>query len=121
VKSLEIMFLMLNTSFGLIELLNMLLMKCEMLNYLLVLHISTKFWRQTLLLDILDIFSLSKIPTTSTYHQPHCQASTIDLILFSIPESLRSTTQFGCPGISHHEIVGASFEISQIRQLMTST
>jgi hypothetical protein len=67
------------------------------------------------LLDILDIFSLLMILTT------HHQASTIDLILASIPESLRSTTQYGCPGISHHDIVGASFKISLIRQPMTFT
>jgi hypothetical protein len=69
------------------------------------------------LLDILDIFPISMVPTASTHHQPHCQASTIDLILSSIPDSLRST--FGCPGISHHDFVGASFEISHIRQPMT--
>jgi hypothetical protein len=111
---------MLNTSFGLIGLLNMLLMKCKMLNYLLVLHISRIFninleadsHEKRKLLDILDIFSLSMIPMASTYHQPHCHASTIDMILFSILEILRSTTQFGCPGISHHEFFGASFEIS---------
>jgi hypothetical protein len=50
-----------------------------------------------------------------TFFQPHCQASTIDLILSSIPDNLRSTTQFGCPGISHQDFVGASLEISQIR------
>jgi hypothetical protein len=49
-----------------------------------------------------------------THHQPHYQASTIDLILSSIPDSLRSTTQYGCPGISHHDFVGASFEISHL-------
>jgi hypothetical protein len=57
-------------------------------------------------LDILDHFSIS-----NTHPQPHSQASTIDLILSSIPDSLHSTTQFGCPGISHHDFVGASFEI----------
>jgi hypothetical protein len=73
------------------------------------------------LLDILDIFSLSMIPTVSTHHQPHCQTSTIDFILSSIPDGLRSTTQFGFSGISHHEFVGASFEISLLRQSMTFT
>jgi hypothetical protein len=58
------------------------------------------------------------ITTTSTHHQPHCQANTIDLILSSISDSLRSTTQFGCPEISHHDFVGASFVISHIRQPM---
>jgi hypothetical protein len=42
------------------------------------------------LLDILDIFTFSMIPTSST-HRQH-DASIIDLILFSIPGSLRSTT-----------------------------
>jgi hypothetical protein len=55
------------------------------------------------------------------HHQPHCHASTIDLIFSSISDSLRSTTQFSCPGISHHDFVGASFEISHIRQPMTFT
>jgi hypothetical protein len=32
-----------------------------------------------------------------------------DLILYSIPDSLHSTTQFGCPRVSHHDFVGASF------------
>jgi hypothetical protein len=61
------------------------------------------------------------VPTACTHHQPHWQANTIDLILSSIPDSLRSTTQFGCTGISHHDFVGASFEISHIRQPMTFT
>jgi hypothetical protein len=54
----------------------MLLMKCEMLSYLLVFHISSIFninleansHEKRELLDILDIFSLSMIPMTSTYH-----------------------------------------------------
>jgi hypothetical protein len=51
----------------------------------------------------------------------HYQASTIYLILSSIPDSLRSTTQFDCPGVSHHDFVGASFAISHQRQPMTFT
>jgi hypothetical protein len=66
-------------------------------------------------------FYISIVPTAFTHHKPHCQASTIDLILSSIPDSLCSTTQFGFPGISHHDFVGASFEISHIRQPMTFT
>jgi hypothetical protein len=71
------------------------------------------------LLDILDIFSISMVPTACTHHQPHWQANTI--VTYTIPDSLRSTKQFGCPGISHHNFVGASFEISHIRQPMKFT
>jgi hypothetical protein len=63
-------------------------------------------------LDMLDHFSIS-----NTHPQPHSQASTIYLILSSIPDSLHSTTKFGCPGISHHDFVGASFEIRRWRSL----
>jgi hypothetical protein len=73
------------------------------------------------LLDIIGYFSLAMIPTASKHHQPHSKASTLDLILSSIPDNLRSTTQFGHPGISHHDFVGASFEISHLRQPMTFT
>jgi hypothetical protein len=73
--------------------------------------------KRELLLDILDIFFHFNGSHAPLYAPPAALSGQhIDLILSSIPDSLRSTTPFGCPGISHHDFVGASFEIIHIRQ-----